>query len=265
MRHATRALLTVISLLLFTPATILATDNDFAVVAGGTINYKRLEFDVTDETFKPNLITFDLSFTGVYKSFYASVNYDKSIQDDYIYMYDPGAGQDDTILQISREDAGLTIGYNFPNSVTVFGGYIDGATTVYLQGNQLALPSEPERFNSIFDFTMQGPFLGVGYAMPVGQKNTLSFNIAYADMDGSLILDSGADKQEAEGESSGFSYGISLSGPVTETVSYRIGLKANRYTFDHTSHDPSAAPPNNDDFTHDQNFSIFYVGVSNFF
>ena len=236
--------------------------SDLSIVVSGAINYKKLEFKITDVSFEPKLVTFDLAFTGAYKSFYATINYDKSIQDDYLYDYDAN-GQDDTIMIMSREDSGLTLGYSFTNAFTLFGGYLDGTTTALRPGNHGAIVTgDPDRFNGAFEFGMSGPFIGVGYATPVGQKATLSLNIAYADMDGDLLFDNGPYKEKIDGDSSGFSYGISLSGPLVESMAYRIGIKANRYEFDDTDYVPG---PGNDDFTHDQNFTMLYVGVSNYF
>lgn len=271
MKLAIKLLLILAPVSVFTPSVTTAADNEFSVVAGGNISYKYLEFGVTELVIKPSLITFDLSFTGVYKSFYAAVNYDNTIKEDYYYLYQPAPSNDDVIMTLSREDAGLTLGYNFANSITLFGGYLDGTTTAYLQGNLLAIdfvgpPFDPDnRFNSIIKFIMKGPFLGVGYSLPMGSKNTLSMNIAYADMDGSVEIDNGVSTVEATGDATGFSYGLGIAGPLTESMSYRIGLKANRYTFDHTSYIGQGAPvPDNDDFTSDQNFNIFYIGVSSY-
>ena len=267
--NKTKLLYLICSLFLILPTieTSAAEESDFSVVAGGAINYKTLEFNITGETFKPQLVTFDLSFTGVYKSFYATINYDKSIQDDYVYNYD-FATQDDAVMQISREDSGLTLGYSFANSLSVFGGYLDGVTTVLIPGNYGAIQDpnplnhEPERFNGVFDFAMAGPFIGVGYAVPLGQKATLSLNIAYANMDGELLFDLGPAVEKIDGDTTGFSYGISVSGPLADSMAYRIGIKANRYKFEDKDFIPGVT---SDDFTHDQNYSIFYVGVSNYF
>lgn len=255
-------LLSVFLLLPAVEAIAAEEQSDITVVVSGAINYKKLEFKITDVSFEPKLLTFDLAFTGAYKSFYATINYDQTIKDDYIYDYE-AAGQDDTIMLMSREDSGLTLGYSFENSLSIFGGYLDGTTTALRPANYGGiLPADSDRFNGAFYFGMAGPFIGVGYATPFGQKATLSLNIAYADMDGDLLFDNGSFKEKIEGDSAGFSYGISLSGPLAESMAYRIGIKVNRYEFDDTDYVPA---PGRDDFTHDQNFSMFYVGVSNYF
>ena len=272
--NKTNILSLVLSLLLIFPTfESSAADGDFSVVAGGSINYKKLAFQIGEDTFKPQLVTFDLAFTAVYKSFYATLNYDKAIQDDYIYDYD-AANQDDVIMTMSREDAGLTFGYSFANSLSVFGGYLDGTTTAIRPGNFSAIDFDPlapppgdetDRFNGTAELTMSGPFIGVGYAMPVGQQSTLSFNVAYADMGGEFNFDNGSSKDSHKGDTTGFSYGIGVSGPISDSLAYRIGIKITRYEFDDSDYIPGLSVPGNDDFTHDEDFSIFYVGVSNYF
>ncbi|MBE9516684.1 MAG: hypothetical protein IME93_06865, partial [Proteobacteria bacterium] len=42
----------------------------------------------------------------------------------------------------------------------------------------------------------------------------------------------GAVREVTDGETSGLSYGLRLSGPVVESLSYAVALKINRYKFD---------------------------------
>ncbi|MDH5631531.1 MAG: hypothetical protein OEZ10_00905 [Gammaproteobacteria bacterium] len=244
------------------PITTSAEENALTVVVGGAINYKKLEFAIGNSTFNPNLTTFDLSLTGAYKGVYASINYDESIKDAYIYDYS-SSGQDDTIMIMSRRDSGFTLGYAFSNSLSLFGGYLDGATEVWRPANYTAIVnSEPDRFNIRAEINMKGPFAGIGYSLPVGERSSLSANIAYADMEGDFIFDEGATQGKISGDTTGFSYGINLTGPVVESMVYRVGFKVNRYKFEDTDYDASTG---GDDFTHDQNYTIFYVGLSNYF
>jgi hypothetical protein len=83
-------------------------------------------------------------------------------------------------------------------------------------------------------------------------------------MSGEFLLDDGATFGTVDGDTTGFSYGVGVSGPMTDSLAYRIGIKITRYEFDDTDYVPGPGP-GNDDFTHDENFSIFYVGVSNYF
>ena len=268
--HPMSVSLIIVTGLLGVPATVMAADSGPSVVANVAINYKSLEFAIVNTEFTPRLTTLDIGVTVASGGFYGTLNYDQSIKDAYVYDYttsSPGGGTgDDTVMAVSRDDLRLTLGYSITPAIVLFGGYMEGTTDVFRIGNYGAISSpdpterEPDRFNGEGSITMNGPFLGIGYTVSAGSKGALSFSLAYADMGGEFFYNEGANRMRVDGETTGFSYGINWTGPMGDNASYNIGLRSNRYKFKVTE-----TLTTTDNFDHDQNYTMFVVGVSRYF
>lgn len=257
-RHKIYTVMMLVCTMVLTLETMASEKNDISVIASGTINYKTLKFKIGESEFNPKLTTFDLAFTGAYKAFYATLNYDQSLKDAYVYDYNP-ALQDDTIMTVSREDTGLTLGYGITESFSLFGGYMKGSTKLFRIANQDAIGTEPSRFHTAAEINMEGPFAGLSYSIGFSNDKVLALSLAYTNMSGELTADEGASARKYVGDTTGFSYGISLSGPLVESMGYRIGIKTNRYEF------KQDLVPGEDDLSHDQIYTMFFVGISNYF
>jgi hypothetical protein len=119
------------------------------------------------------------------------------------------------ITGIERQDYTFTAGYLPSQDISVFLGYTVGEMKDDFQGE----------FHDD-----RGYFIGAGYSY---LKNTTSyaFTMAYADLDGTITVD-GAPADNTKGQTSGFSYGITASGPFRETMGYTVGLKIRQYDYE---------------------------------
>ncbi|MCK4704155.1 MAG: hypothetical protein KAT90_01630 [Gammaproteobacteria bacterium] len=119
------------------------------------------------------------------------------------------------ITGIERQDYTFTAGYLPTQAVSVFLGYTVGEMKDDFQGE----------FHDD-----RGHFLGVGYSY---LNNTTNFTVtlAYADLDGSITVD-GVPADNTKGQTRGFSYGFTVSGPFRETMAYSIALKIRQYDYE---------------------------------
>jgi len=273
---AVRSVVVSVVILLAAPAAVSADtgQSDLVIVPRIAYSYKTVSFSLNGKEIKPFYQTLDLGITAAYKAFYVSANYDNSVKDAMIHNTLPnggaGSGYDDSILNMSREDWAVTLGYNIGIGFTVFGGYKNGTTTALITSNALA-PSPPapgsDPMNQEFNMTLRGPFLGAGYTARFS-KGSLDISVAYAHLDPdvySLRVYPDIEYTVVSGKASGFSYGVSWSGPswsgpLAETAGYSVGLKSNRYRFR-----ADVPPGQNDEASFDENHNIFYVSVSKYF
>jgi hypothetical protein len=200
-----------------------AAESNVAVVGGLDFGFKKLRLDTGSggNVFNPSFVTINPSIVLGYRSFYASLSYDKSVSADP----DIGQGAGGTVVSVtdySRTDSTFTLGYRLNQSFSLFAGYTEGANkfvTAVVGGGFI-----------VTDYTEKGPFAGVAYTKTFGDKGSLGMSIGYAKLDGDLKTDiSTVGVFPNKGDTTGLSYGLSWSGPLTGSLSYRVGLKATQY------------------------------------
>src|SRR5712692_3002426 len=222
-------------------------ESDVTVVGGLDFGFKKLRLDTGSGAgvFNPSFVTINPNIVLGYSSFYASLSYDKSVSAD------PEIGQlagstIATVTDYSRTDSTFTLGYRLNQSFNLFAGHTEGAnkfnTTVF-GGGLIAI-----------DYTEKGPFAGVAYTKTFGDKGSLGMSIGYAKLDGDLKVDIPPNVEffRAKGDTTGLSYGLTWSGPLTGSLSYRVGVKAIRYEMK----DPV-------DLT--ERYTNFFFGIMNYF
>ena len=168
----------------------------------------------------------------------------------------------DSSTNVEREDFSVTAGYNVWGDFTLFAGYMDGETTFTpepacptrggdtdfpicgtdgiglpsVDGNLaqdhfvLGLPAYEQTYEE------DGWFLGGSYAWKISDVGTLSFSLAYADLD-STYRDNFGGKGSGgdfkfDGDATGLSYGISWSQPLTKRMGYYLDLRSQDYDID---------------------------------
>ena len=237
-----------------------AAENNATVVGGLDFGFKKLRLEVGKDSngegggsFHPSYVTINPNFALGYKSFYASLSYDKSISAD------PGIGSDNngaaaTLLDFSRIDTTLTFGYRLNQSFSIFAGYTKGANEfTETSVNTVLVVKE-------INYTEKGPFAGVAYTSTFGDKGTLGLSLGYAKLDGELkiVTHGGPAKpdQISKGDNTGLSYSVTWSGPLTGSMNYRAGLKGTRYKM-------PAGPDNPQDIT--ERYTTFFLGLVNYF
>ena len=219
-----------------------AEESDFTIVPGVSYGYKNATFDITNIEFFPEFISLDTSLTLVSDKFYISANYDSSIKDDLQVL-------GTTAISFSREDYAVAAGYGVWKQVSLFAGYKSGKTEVITINQFGTDPNEENKFEE------DGPFFGLSVSHNLSDISTLGMSIAYAKLDGSVTTSGG----KAEGDTTGLSVGLNLSGSLSETVDYQVGLKAIRYEFYHDT------PPASEDVSSDLDFDILTIGVKRYF
>ena len=118
------------------------------------------------------------------------------------------------ITGIERKDHAFTLGYIPIPEMSIFLGY-----TVGEMKNDFASEFHHDK----------GFFVGSGYSYLKGKTN-YSVSLAYADLDGSILVDS-TPALNTKGKTTGFSYGVSISGPFRKTMGYKIALKVREYDY----------------------------------
>ena len=119
------------------------------------------------------------------------------------------------ITGIQRQDYTFTAGYIPRQDLSVFVGYTVGEM-------------KDDFLGEFHDD--RGYFIGAGYSY-LNDVTNYAVTLAYADLDGNITVD-GVPADNTEGQTSGFSYGFSVSGPFRETMGYNIALKVRQYDYE---------------------------------
>lgn len=227
-----------------------AADNELTVVGGVDFGFKRLHLDLdrTRTTFSPSFVTINPNVVLGYGSFYGSVSYDKSVSAD------PGIGAQfsagsptATMLDYSRTDSTFTLGYRLLQSLSVFAGHTKGDNhfTETSFGNTLIVTD--------ISYKEAGPFAGFAYNHAFG-NGTLGLSVGYAKLDGDLriVSNPGGATTTVSGDTTGLSYGLTWSGPLTGSLGYRVGLKATEYNMKEKGEI-------------NERYKSIFIGISNYF
>lgn len=211
MKHgAMGRLLTLAGLLAIgAPLAAQAQDDDSAVFRTG-LGVTSLKF--TDRSASTSTHNFGIVDFGVSKSFGGVfVGFDTELP-----FNQGGTATNNEIVQ--TEVADFTLGYGFANRLSVFTGWHYARYDFWRSGNL---------FSGQVD---RGPYLGLGYAFPIG-KNQLSASAAY----GNFNSDSGA----GPGKSTGASASLTWSGDFRHGMGYYVKLRLLSYNFELDSTPPT--------------------------
>jgi hypothetical protein len=251
-----RRSITILILLAAGLGTAGADESSVAVVGGVDFGFKNLDLEVGSQgggggSFHPSYVTINPNIAVGYGSLYASLAYDKSISAD------PGVGRDGTsasLLDFSRTDTTLTLGYRLNQSFSVFAGYAKGVNE-FVETTTSGGLLKVKKIN----YTEKGPFAGIAYTNTFGDKGALGLSLAYAKLDGELsIITFGPPQadQLSTGDNTGLSYGITWSGTLTGSLGYRVGIK-------HTQYEMKQGPQNDQDVK--EEYVTIFIGIQNYF
>lgn len=166
----------------------------------------------------------DLGMTVAYKRFYIRGSAEIPLGEEY--TYGPAL-----IRQVKREDYGYAVGYYVFDTLSVFGGYSYGKTSIISFDGGGGLPPYPV-YTQHLD---EGMYLGANYSIYVGKSGTIGFNLAYADMDGKMIVqdsDPGGVSSEETGKTTGYSLGVTWSDTLKDKATYYVSYKQKSYKTD---------------------------------
>lgn len=239
------------------------SDSALTIVGGAAINFKNSDFDVGGKKLSPSFITLDISGALAYDKYYIAFNYDPTLKEHLEHDTDinQSGEQEDTYLNITRVDYSTAIGMNVWETVNIFAGWKFGETAVNSFSNARSIQAGNfQDINFELYFREEGPFVGTSYTYKHKDKGNLSLSLAYAQMAGEIELKSIVQKEILDGDTTGLSYGLEWSGPLSNNMIYKLGYKAHRYRF---KQDGLAS--NGEDFSSDVLFNMFYLGVANYF
>lgn len=217
--------------------------------------YTAGKFAGRQSEFSTDIPTVNLTGTAVYDRFYLSYKFEKELtsattgvdetpeRGNQKYFLNTPAGDE---TDIEREDQSITFGYNAWQNLNVFVGYMKGKTTLSPDAMCPGICTTPMA-NLAYDhhvvnigsyeqeYTEEGFFAGLSYGYRVSDIGTLSASIAYASMDGQYKDNYAAlpaENFDFEGDSTGFSIGLTWSAPLTDRVGYFVDLRRQAYSMD---------------------------------
>jgi len=148
--------------------------------------------------------------------------------------------------ELERQDFALSIGYSFAQNWSLSFGYKYGDTsydwTDQERDNKGINAGKAFKENN---FVAKGPFLGVGYNLPLW-KGVLAFNVAAALLDGEITssrdhhqgdssdvkLLNRTRKEQVVANAMGVTVGVNWIQAITERLSYSILLQGFKYDFE---------------------------------
>jgi hypothetical protein len=210
---------------------------DLHLIGGMSLGYSSFDFPAKLDH-KLTFPVYQINAAVAYKKFYAVVNLADSLAEADV-------SEEEDVGNASRYDRDISLGYQVTPNWGVFVGYKIGQTTIdYYTREDLdnggAAPAREESYKQ------EGPFVGVSYAKKFDRAGKISLSLAYADLDatnkftGDVETD---DDEEPEfddltgtvkGKSTGLSYGIRWSIPVSGNLLYYASYKVNDYQQDLT-------------------------------
>lgn len=218
-------------------AVAAAEDSGLTVVPALDFGFKNSSLEISanggpyTSVYKPNYITLIPSLSMAYGRFYGALSYDTPLTEYHTSSGGNQAAPSYSDNTYSREETTLTLGYRLLPALNVFGGYISGETKMRsIDYQYVGTVWQPSPGDNSFD--TKGYFAGVSTSHSFGDKGTLSLSAAYAIMDGTLVGNygnvSGTIKSD---DASGYSTGLSWTGPMGESVFYRVGFRYARYSY----------------------------------
>lgn len=145
------------------------------------------------------------------------------------------------VRKYKRQDYSFALGYYLADSLSLYGGYSYGKTSVLIIGT-----------GSLVTFTDSGPFVGAIYSFPVGDLANIAISGAYAAMDGSRASSSSAGTDI--GNTNGFSLGITWSDTYRGNANYYVSYKHKSYLSQLVNSDTFASS------SYEKRFNIFSLG-----
>lgn len=159
-------------------------------------------------------------------------------QEPFPYQTDIGS------VDAQHFDWAISIGYMLNEQWSIFAGYKVG-NTEWDQSARDVLPNSTvitdAKLNAKFD--QGGPFLGTSYSLPIG-SGLLTFKAAYAYLDGTYKWENSGTAYDPnpypgsyligwdlDGNSNAYSFGISWTQSITDSIGYSLSANYHRYKF----------------------------------
>ncbi len=210
--------------------------DDARLVTGLSAGYSNFSF--------PEKLDHDISFPSISipiaitsKGWQISANLQTTLQDADI-------SEEEDLGSASRDDLDFTLGYQLNRNWTIFAGYKYGKTEMRFNPRDSEEDEEVEVTND--SYRQQGPFLGASYSWRFVKAGSLSISLAYADLNSENIFTANTDEEEedeeieefddltgrVEGKTTGLSYAVNWTMPVSDNLLFQTRFKVNDYQQD---------------------------------
>jgi hypothetical protein len=162
-------------------------------------------------------------------------------------LSDADIAEEEDIGSASRQDVDFTLGYQLSSQWSIFAGFKYGKTK--MQFSPRDGDEEDEFIISNESYAQKGPFIGVSYGWQFAKAGRLAISIAYADLNATNNFTANTDDEEdlseideelefddlsgeVRGDTSGFSYALSWTMPLSSQLLFQTRLKVNDYQQD---------------------------------
>ena len=179
----------------------------------------QIKFDTSNKAATSNITGLTIGFSIIHSSSWY-LDIDISNGEGKISEYFP---EDDYIAHLHEA---ISIGFSFPENLTLFAGYNSNETDIE---NQNLQPNQPNEVA----FDTSGFFSGLAKTFRLNEKHSLNLSGAFGIMDGTYSINyySGSGSDEAKGSSTGYSASISYNYRITKKGSLTVGAKTQKYTY----------------------------------
>jgi len=194
-------------------------DSGWNFQTSAELGFKSLTFETVTNNrvyrYTPDLITLNIGLTVAYSDFYLAGSFERTLEKGEVSDNSTSAGTFANSRFERREDT-VTVGYQMFGRLSVFGGYLASRVT---------------RHTSTFAIVINGdgPFAGLGYMQPIGSYGAISLSAAYASLTGSY---DSVPSTFSEAEATGYSGSLIWNARVSDSLSYKLGFRVNRYEFE---------------------------------
>lgn len=225
---------------LFASHTVQSSNSfdDVRIVTGISLGYSDFSF--------PEKLDHDISFPSVNvpigltkDNWQLSVNLSSTLDDADI-------SEEEDTGKASRQDLDFTLGYRLSKTWSIFTGYKYGKTKMRFTPRDF---EEDDDISALTDedYSQKGPFVGVSYSWLFDKAGRVSLSVAYASLNATNNFSANTDEDEEEGQeeiefddltgqidgdTKGFSYGISWTMPLSSNLLFQSRFKVNDYQQD---------------------------------
>lgn len=233
--------------------------NFYPVVGVGQSNLEFTRKNTGIKNTEQDFSFYVLNIAGVlsYKDFFINAASDIPLSSDSGYDVDPGP-HTNGVAYVQRDEYNITVGYGPLDWMTLFAGYANGHTQF--------TSTTDNSFGSVVDQRDRGAFGGLGLSSNIADQGSLSFDIAYADFDGSIrlrTLDPAPNlapfrDRRLTGTTTGYSYGLQWTAKFRQDMSYFVKLKIRQYKFEA---EEANANPQPQGAVIEKNFTMLSAGL----
>ena len=229
----------IITLIVISPISFAANGAELLkqtrIIAGVSLGYANLSF--------PEKLDHDVSFPSANLTLAAALKRWQLTLNRTFSLQDADISEEEDSGQASRDDLDLTLGYQINKHWSIFAGFKDGETDMLFvsredQDEGISVPVKES-------YEQKGPYVGGSYSWDFDKAGRLGISVAYAKLDANNNFGINTDDDEideelefddiagqAKGDTSGFSYGLSWTMPLSGNLLFQTRFKINDYQQD---------------------------------